>query len=336
MLEKYDSEKMFEIYDNWPYIARDSYNSDVISIDSGFVDHIVFAGMGGSGAIGDLFSSILSNTKIHVTVVKGYLLPKTVDEKTLVVTTSVSGNTVETLTILKTAEKLDCKLLAFTSGGLIEEFCLKNKIPFRKISQFHSPRASFIVFVYSILKVLKSIISIENCDIEESLNELKKLSQKINSSNLTDSNPALQLADRISNVPVIYYPWGLQSAAIRFKSSLQENSKFHAITEDVIEACHNGIVAWQNNSSLKPILLEGKDDYIKTKERWKILKIFFKENEIEFTEVFSISGNILSKLVCLIYLLDYTTIYRAVMSQIDPSPVKPIDFIKNKLNLNEI
>ena len=65
--------------------------------------------MGGSGAIGDLFSAILSKTDIHVSLVKGYLLPKTVDKNTLVIVTSVSGNTDETLTVLESTKKINCK-----------------------------------------------------------------------------------------------------------------------------------------------------------------------------------------------------------------------------------
>src|SRR3989344_8243007 len=72
-IKKYDSQKMYKVYDKWPEIARESFESNQESIDFDNIDHIVFAGMGGSGAIGDLFSAILSKTKIHVTVVKGYL-----------------------------------------------------------------------------------------------------------------------------------------------------------------------------------------------------------------------------------------------------------------------
>ena len=87
----------------------------------------------------------------------------------------------------------------------------------------------------------------------------------------------------------------------------------------------------EKESNVKPILIEGQDDHIKTKERWKILKEYFELNKIEFKEVRSIHGNILSKIINLIYLLDYSTIYRAVLSNVDPSPVKSIDFMKNKL-----
>ena len=61
------------------------------------------------------------------------------------------------------------------------------------------------------------------------------------------------------------------------------------------------------------------------------MKEYFNENNINFKEVFSIKGNILTKIINLIYILDYCSIYHAVISEIDPSPVKSIDFIKEKL-----
>ena len=133
-------------------------------------------------------------------------------------------------------------------------------------------------------------------------------------------------------MPILYYPWGLESAAIRFKNSLQENSKLHVAAEDVIEACHNGIISWEKNSDMQPILIQGHDDYFKTKERWEILKEFFNSKQIEYKEIFSVEGNIISKIINLIYLLDYTSIYHSVISKIDPSPVSAIDFVKERLS----
>ena len=130
---------------------------------------------------------------------------------------------------------------------------------------------------------------------------------------------------------MIYYPWGLEAAAIRFKNSLQENAKLHAITENVIEACHNGIVAWEKPSNIKPILIEGHDDYVRTKERWTILKGYFDSKNIDYKEVISIRGSILSKLINLIYLLDFCSIYYAILSKIDPTPVDSINFVKSRL-----
>ena len=93
ILKNVDSSGMYKIYDEWPKIAEESFNFKHKKIEFRNIKYIVLAGMGGSGAIGDIFSAILSQTNIHVDVIKGYLLPKTVDSKSLVVTTSISGNT---------------------------------------------------------------------------------------------------------------------------------------------------------------------------------------------------------------------------------------------------
>jgi len=322
---------MYAIYDRWPEIAKNAYNSYQPVVDFKNVNHIVFAGMGGSGAIGDILFSILSKTSIHVTLVKGYILPKTVDSNTLVVISSVSGNTVETLTVLDSANKMGCKIIAFSDGGKVEEYCVNQKIEYRKITQHLSPRSSFTEFMYSILRVLEPMLPIDKQDVMESIEQLANLCKIISSKNLSENNPSLKLAEWINGIPMIYYPWGLQAAAIRFKNSLQENAKIHAIAEDVLEASHNGIVSWEKPSKVQPIMLEGDEDYIKTKDRWKIMREYFKENNIDYKEVFSIKGNILSKLINLIYLLDYCSIYRAVLTEIDPTPIRSIDFIKNKL-----
>jgi len=330
-LEKYDPQGMHQIYDQWPEMAKKAYESDFENISFDRINHIVFVGMGGSGAIGDLFSSILSKTKIHVSLVKGYLLPNTIDKNTLIVVSSVSGNTVETFSVLESTKNLDCSLIVFSSGGKIGNYCKKNKINYKKIESIHSPRVSFIKYVYSMLKILDSILPITKNQIIESLDELENIRNKIASHNLSDSNPAIEMATWISGIPIIYYPSGLQSAAIRFKSSLQENAKTHVIVEDIIEACHNGIVSWEKPSIVQPILVRGQDDYVKTKERWGIIKKYFIENKIDFFEVNSINGNILTKLVVLIYFFDFSSIYKAVLNKIDPSPVYSINFIKQNL-----
>jgi len=331
ILEKFDPDLMHNVYDKWPQIAKDAYNSEIETVDFKDIDHVVFSGMGGSGTIGDLFSSILSKTNIHTTVVKGYALPKTVDENTLVVATSVSGDTTETLSTLEFASKKNCKVICFSSGGAIDLFCTKNNIQYRKIPKIHSPRTSFPNFAYSILKTLNSIIPIDKQEIIQSIKLLEILSQEISSTNLTETNSSLDLADWIDGIPVIYYPWGLQAAAIRFMNSLQENAKTHAIVEDVIESSHNGIVSWERPSKMVPVMIEGTDDHTKTKERWEILRQYFDENQIKYKEIFTVDGGILSKIMCLIYVLDYATIYHAVQLGINPSPVKSIDFVKERL-----
>ena len=322
---------MYKIYDKWPDIAKESYKNLLPKIDLKNIEHVVFAGMGGSGAIGDVFASILSKKDIHVTVVKGYLLPKTVNENTLVVCTSISGNTDETLTVLQNSNKSDAKFIGLSSGGLMEDYCEKNSVDYYKIEKEHSPRASFIGFLYSTLNILEPIIPISKNEIGESIISLSHTKKEIDSNNLNERNSSLELASWIKSIPIIYYPWGLQSAAIRFKNSMQENAKKHVLFEDVIEACHNGIVSWEIPSNIQPILLQGKDDHVKTQDRWNIVKEFFQERQIDCKEIFSVDGSILTKLVCLIYSLDMTSIYNAIISKTDPSPVNSIDFVKKRL-----
>jgi len=330
-LEKIDSKKMFKVYDIWPDISKESYEQEFSKPEFNDIDHIVFAGMGGSGTIGDVFSSILSKNDIHTSVVKGYLLPKTVDENTLVVVTSISGNTHEPLTILENSKNSQAKFIVFSSGGMIKEYALKNKMNYQEIKMEHSPRASLPKYIFSMLKTLESVIPVKKSDVLDTISKMEIVRKNISSNNLNENNTSLNLAKWITGIPVLYYPWGLQSAAIRFKNSLQENSKLHVVTEDVIEACHNGIVSWERNSNMQPILIQGHDDYFKTIERWKILKEFFRDRKIEFFEIKSVDGNILSKIVNLVYLLDYASIYHAVLKKIDPSPVNAIDFVKARL-----
>jgi glucose/mannose-6-phosphate isomerase len=293
---------------------------------------VVFAGMGGSGAVGEILSGVLSKSNIHVSIVKGYHLPNPVDSGTLVIASSVSGNTEETLTVVNKALKKRLKVIAFASGGKMQEYCAKNKVIFQKFDMVNSPRASLPIMLYSILGVIGGSLTIKKSDIIDSIKMLDHTRKKVTSENISEENLSLMLARHITKIPIIYYPYGLFAAAIRFKNSLQENCKLHATTEDVVEACHNNIVSWERESGVQPILIRGKDDYIKTKERWEILKMYFDKNKIDYQEVLSVDGCILSKLINLIYVLDYATIYNAVLNKIDPTPVKSIDYIKSMLS----
>ena len=194
-LERIDSEKMYEVYDKWPQTAKEGYEMNLEKFNVKDVDHIVFAGMGGSGTIGNVMSSLLSKDDIHVSVVKGYLLPKTVDSNTLVVLTSISGNTDETLTILKNNLKSNARFIAFSSGGKLQELSLKNNISHHTVSEYHSPRASFLTFLYSIINVLEDILPLKRIDITESFLKLNEVKNEIYTSNLNKKNIQFKLLE---------------------------------------------------------------------------------------------------------------------------------------------
>jgi glucose/mannose-6-phosphate isomerase len=187
ILEKFDTLGMHKVYDRWPEIARNSYNSEFKPINFQNIDHVIFSGMGGSGILGNVFSSIMSQTDIFVTVSKGYHLPKSANERTLVISTSISGNTVETFSFLRSAKKLGCKTISFAGGGKMEDFCLKNNMEFYSIPMIHSPRSSFIQFLFSMIKILNPILNVSKKDIKNSFEDLENTSNIISSKNLTDT-----------------------------------------------------------------------------------------------------------------------------------------------------
>ena len=341
-ITRIDTGMMHAVYDKWPCIAADAYNCEHDSnihnniSSAGDIDHIVFAGMGGSGAIGDLFAAILSKTPIHVTITKGYEMPKTVNKDTLVIATSVSGNTKETLSALDAASKTDAHIVGVSSGGVIERLCRSRGHTHVPIKMTHSPRASFAGVVFSMLRALVDVLPLRPSDVSEAIRRLQELGRTITSDNINrDCNVSQRLAEQMAPVPLIYHPFGLRAAAVRFKNDLQENAKTHAMVEDVLEACHNGIVAWENRSenlqAVGPVMITGSDDHPKTKERWQILAEYFESRGISVEEVKSGDGGILAKLMGLSYVTGYASIYRAVIMGIDPTPISAIDFVKKRL-----
>lgn len=329
-LDAVDPSGMYKVYDKWPEMAKTSFNANFQKLTMKNIDHVVFAGMGGSGSIGDIFKSLLSKTNLTVTVVKGYELPNNINSRTLIVVTTDSGNTAEALSVLFKAKKQKHKVIGFSSGGEMETFCKKNNVSYRKIDHVHSPRASLPYYVYSILNVLEPILKVKTDVVLDSIKQLSKMRKKISSKNITASNTAINLAKWITDIPIMYCAFGMQDVAIRFRNSLAENSKTHSIVEDVLETCHNGMIAWEEPTKVKPILIKGKDDHPKSKERFGILKEYFKQNRIDYKEVISPNGNILSKMMTLMYFLDYVSIYMAILRKVDPTIVTPVNFIKSK------
>lgn len=327
-----DPSGMHRVYDRWPQLAREAYEQHADPAMDYRFDHVVLAGMGGSGALGDLLYSMLSRSPVHVDVVRGYRLPYTTGPGSLVVATSVSGMTAETLSVLRSAKKTGCRAVGFSSGGRLQDACRADGIPHYRIAAAHSPRASFVSYLYSMLGVLGPVLHADPDHVRESLTHLESLAASISSSSRPQGNAALELASWLSGTPVILHPWGLRSPAVRFKNSLQENAKTHAMTEDVIEHCHNGIVAWESPSDAQPVMVRGADDGPTTRERWQILAEYFDKRSVQYREVCSPPGSLLTKLVGLVYMLDYASLYLALLRGIDPAPVTSIDHLKSRLS----
>ena len=328
--------EMINTYDKWPDYCMESYkNAEPADIDS---DKIVFCGMGGSGVVFDILSSLIPDKDIIIN--KGYFLPKNITNS-LIVLNSASGNTIETLTALKSAAKTKNKVIAFSSGekiedtkrvstnGKIERFCTKNKIPQRTYAMRSSPRASIPFSLYTILGTLGQSFGIKKNAITDSIKTVKTSRDKI--FNNQKNNSALDLAKFIKGYPICYYSSDLFPVALRFRQDFQENCKKLAACEEVVESCHNSINSWENPSGLSPILLRGKNDHKLIKNRFEVWKEYFETRKLSYKEIYSGNGGLLTQYMELIYEMGMSTIYYAINDGTDPTLLKAIDFVKARV-----
>jgi len=133
LLKKYDSGLMHEAYDQWPKMALDNYKRKIeFDMDFEGIDHVAFAGMGGSGAAGEVIRGVLSKSNYHTTIIKGYTLTHTVDSNTLLIATSVSGNSEEPLTILEQIKNLEQRLWEYQQVVNCKKYVRNIIIPISK------------------------------------------------------------------------------------------------------------------------------------------------------------------------------------------------------------
>jgi len=317
------TQEMIDTYDKWPEYARDSYkNSEPLDLPS---DKIVFCGMGGSGIAFDIISSLIPDKDIIIN--KGYFLPKNISNS-LIIVNSASGNTIETITALKSVSKSKNKVIAFSSGGKIETYCKKNNITYRNYDLKSSPRASIPFSLYTILGTLSESFGIKKAPISNSIKALENSRKKLNSKK---NNPALDLAKFIKGYPVCYYSSEFFPVALRFRQDFQENCKKLAATEEVVESCHNSINSWENPSGLSPILLRGSNDHKLIKNRFEVWKEYFESRKIKYKEIIPTKGDLLSQFMALIYEMSTSTIYYAIQDGTDPTLLKAIDFVKARV-----
>lgn len=318
------TQEMINVYENWPKYAQESYdNAKPIKVK---FEKIIFCGMGGSGLVFDILSSLILDKQVIIN--KGYVLPKNISNS-LMIFNSASGDTIETITALKTALKSKNKIIAFSSGGKLENFCKKNKITHIKYDMQSSPRASLPVSLYTILGTLSDSFGIKKSMITKSIKSLHDAKKKIFEN--VDSNPAINLAEFIKDGPICYHSPELFPVALRFSQDFQENCKKFATQGDVIESCHNFINSWETLTNFSPILLRGCNDDKNTIKRFEVWIEYFKTRGISYKELYSIKSDLLTQFMTLMYEMGLSTIYHAVQNDIDPTLLEAIDFVKARV-----
>ena len=343
-----DRSKICSAYDNWPAYCRDAFSRNIDLDERLFsnVSSIVFAGMGGSGTTGDIIADWMRlKCKVPIHVAKNYHIPAFVDDKTLFITMSVSGGTEETLTTLVEAASVGAKAIAVSQGGEMEQICKKKKLFHVKIEQRILPRVTLPEVLYSILNLLtrSSFLDGLRDQIQDSIQTMEQIGKKICQECEYEENPAKQLASwMLGHMPAAYCSPLQRGVGIRFKNSVNENAKVNAIVAEILDACHNELVSWgykdkgKENSILKPILLRNRADPDEISTRFDVFKEMLQRNGHEVYETPLHGSTALSNIVSSQYLLDYATIYLAILRKVDPTPIDAVfefkDHMKERMN----
>jgi glucose/mannose-6-phosphate isomerase len=301
------------------------------------VKEIVVCGMGGSAIVGDLFKDLSQRMiPLHVSVVRDYDLPLHVDESSLVVAVSYSGNTEETLESFRQAYERGSRILAIASNGLLEKACLKLKIPFLSIPSGYAPRSALPLLFIPLLKVAEEI-GFPLVDDHE-LAEAYRLVEEYNSNLIPESpfnqNPAKQLAVRLyEKLPIIYSMGHLKSVALRYKDQINENAKMRAMWDQLPEANHNEVEAWEKidfKELLHVVFIDSrfKNPYLAESISQLVSKI--EREGVGLSIVKPLGETMLEEMFSAIVLGDWVSYYLAIMRKVDPAPVRLISELKEK------
>lgn len=305
----------------------------------GKISNVVIAGMGGSAIGGDVVCHLfLNESKVPVWVHRDYGLPAYAGDDTLVIASSYSGNTEETISAFREALKTKAKKLVITSGGKLKQLAESQGIPIFMVDYQAPPRVAFPYNFIPLLAVFHKLgfVPDKSAEVEESLQILRKLSNDLIETTPAISNPAKQLATKLyGRLAVIYAADFLSPVARRWKTQLNENGKAWAFFETFPELNHNAI--------------EGYDFPVEVKERISVLLLrspsLHPQNLLRYeatTKLLTKAGishelidaqgrSVLAQVMSLILLGDFSSFYLAVLNQVDPAPTHSINFVKQYL-----
>ncbi len=304
------------------------------------IEQVVICGMGGSAIGGDILRAYVSReSTVPIEVVRNYSLPHYVGPKTLVVASSYSGNTEETLSAYQEAIKRSANIVAITTGGKLMEQCQKNGNPYLTIPAGYSPRAALGYSFFPLLLFMEQWGFIK--DQSPSMKSLKTTLQETIQNNRYEvpesENPAKQLARKLlGTIPIIYAGEGpFQPVAARWRAQCNENAKVFARDFSIPEMNHNEILGWNHPSSVLNhfhiVFLLDKGYHSQVQKRFEVMEPILSPAAQEISKVQSFGSTLLARLFSLLYLGDYVSVYLAYLNQQDPTPIPAIDQLKNAL-----
>lgn len=341
--EQLDHDGMLTCIHDMPKMCQQAWHLAVnfdLPPDYSHVNKVLILGMGGSAIGGDLVNSLAaSQSKVVILVHRDYGLPSFVDSKTLVIASSYSGMTEETLDSFNRALHTASKKLAITTGGKLKDLAEKREIPVFDFDYEAQPRATLPYSLFPIIAFLQKlgIINDKSEDVLQTIQVLKEISSRINESVLLPQNIAKQLARKLYNhLPVIYGGGILSEVAHRWKTQLNENSKAWAFHEVFPELNHNAVVGYQFPSELSSkifvVLLRSPLLPQRIKIRYQVACQLLDQANVDYQIVDGEGANPLSQIMSLVLFGDYVSYYLAILYKIDPTPVEAIDYLKEQLS----
>ena len=304
------------------------------------IENVVVAGMGGSAIGGDVNRMLLRDElKVPIYVSRNYNVPAWANARTLVIASSYSGGTEETLSALADALTKGCQVCGVTTGGALLDVLQKNNCDTVIIPTGLQPRAALAYSFVPMLYLLMGVGLVAS-DIEQKLKKTADLLESLrdNYSKADDENGTWSLAKSVhGTIPIIYGETDSTAVvALRWRGQFCENGKMLAFHNELPELNHNEIVGWENNpelfNHLSIIWLKDKSDHERVSVRQDVTGAILDNVTKNQYEVAVGGGSRFERLLHLIHYGDWVSLWCAYLHDTDPSPVEKISNLKDQLS----
>lgn len=324
---------MKKLVENFPNQLKEAYEiaSKAVLSPKNNIQNIIVTGLGGSGIGGTIVSELVADTcSVPVTINKDYFLPGFVNTHTLVIISSYSGNTEETLQAMEQALSKNAQIICVTSGGKVSEIAKQNKLDVITIPGGNPPRSCI---GYSLVQLIK-IFTHYNFAPAKLMDDVMKSINLLESNQNHIKDEALKISKTLVNkIPVLYSLGSCEGVSVRFRQQINENSKMLCWHHVLPEMNHNELVGWTTkNDSLFVITFHTSFDYERTKKRYEICRPIFEKYSSGVTDVVAKGQSKLEQFMYLINIGDWISVYIAEIKDIDPVEVNIINHLKNELS----
>ena len=305
-------------------------NNTTLSPYTKEIRNILICGLGGSGIGGTIVSDIISSkVNIPIAATKDYSIPNFVNEHTLVIANSYSGNTEETLYALEKCQARGAEIAVITSGGKLKTIAEENKYNNIIIPGNQPPRAMFGYAFTELFFMLNHYGIIDDSfksDFDKAINLIDTEKADI-------QKQAMNLAKKMyKQTPVIYVAKGFEGVAVRFRQQLNENSKMLGWHNVVPEMNHNELLGWRTNvDDLAVVYFRNKCDYDRNQIRMDINKKVISKFTSNITEIWSKGDSLIENSLYHISVGDWISWYLSEMNNVDAIEIDVIDFLKGEL-----